>query len=191
MSINEDRKIRRHTFIRTSVDHYSFVTGLLTGGSVRVNVILDAHILHSLEGQCSLMGNLFQCRDLLTMFFGTYGSREINERKYPEGFVPPTDFETETWELISDDSSVSNFGRGGRWQLKSKARYFGVKCLDAGHTSDGGTSACAGWIKFDCDKMQYEDILDGEIVEVPQEESLRRVLQQSLPNPKHPPSYFG
>lgn len=203
---NPNHKTEVH-LLRAFVNHYSFVTGLmgklngLSGGpedcSVGVNVILKANIyegykvvdpmmfgaLEDVPYNNVLEGGLGQCCDLLEWIAGTYDSKILKEHNHKD---QPTEFTIETWK-----AEITNLYE---WQLKYKTIWEGVKWLDAAHTGDGGDRICAGIATFVCDKKTVVEIENGEIVKVqgkyPSAE-LRRVLQQSLPDPKHPASYMG
>lgn len=193
--------------VRAFVKHYSFVTGLmgkmngLSGGpedcSVGVNVILNANIYEGYKVVDPMMfsaleeapyhnvleGSLFQCCDLLLWIGGTFDSKTLKEHKFENS---PTEFTIETWKAKEDNLN--------EWQLKLKTIWRGVRWLDAAHTGDGGDRACAGIATFVCDEKREVEVENGEIVNVqgkyPNQE-LRRLLQKTLPDPKHSSGYIG
>jgi hypothetical protein len=180
------------TFLRAKVEHFSFVTGLLHGGPIDVNVILGVTIYNDPD-YYTMNSDLFQCNDLISFTEGKQVlDHVVTEREASTGNMAivqfptiPEEFETETWELDCNDDH--------KWQLKKKTKYSGVKWLSKEHTNPWD-SLCWAVIRFTCDNVQEESIENGEIVHVeekPYRFRLRKVLQKMLPQPKHLSEYCG
>lgn len=201
--------VKEVSFLRASVGHFSFVTGLqaaLAGkpeeSTVQVNVILNATIYEGVKvvnpmmpstfrpvyNHNVLLGGLCQCTDLLSFIAGTYDEKCLSEHRYPDGFVPPTEFTIEMWEASKDDLY--------EWKMKKNTTYSGVKWLDAAHTGDGGDRMCGGIATFTYEEKNEVDVDIGEFVKVPPTTKypymeLRRILQRNMAGPKHSASYIG
>lgn len=186
------------SFLRTTVNHYSFAIGLLYGESTSVNVLLNAHIYEGYKVVNPLMfgalketpyhnvleGGLFQCCDLLSFIGDTYDSKILKEHTFCDS---PSNMVIETWYPQSDDY---------KWKMQKLTIWNDIKWLDAAHTGDGGDRMCAGIATFTCENKTMVDV-DGETVDItrniknPPYYELRRILLKNMTDPKHPENYIG